>query len=257
MQRDRTSALRRQPRLGGCVGRADRLIAGRPSRRRRLRRGAGGYGTSSSIGQVVLRERDANTAWHLSSDGTLEERLYYCQNRRHDVVALVTANGELRERVRYSSYGIPFGQPLGDCDGDVDVDAADTAILLGAWGTSTPKCDLGLNGTIDRQNVAVQVASDPGCLTLFGRNGEDHRLLAEHLTAEYKVRTQGRGREVDEWRLRADGLDKHWLDCLVGAAVGASIEGVVLTSGHAPKRKRERVSMAEMQRRALEKRASH
>jgi hypothetical protein len=101
-----------------------------------------------------------------------------------------------------------------------------------------------------RLSVAI---GDPGCLTLFGRNGEDHRLLAEHLTAEYKVRTQGRGREVDEWRLRADGLDNHWLDCLVGAAVGASIEGVVLTSGHAPKRKREKVSMAELQRRARDR----
>lgn len=95
-----------------------------------------------------------------------------------------------------------------------------------------------------RLSVAI---GDPGCLTLFGRNGEDHRLLAEHLTAEYKVRTQGRGREVDEWRLRADGLDNHWLDCLVGAAVGASIEGVVLTSGHAPKRKRQKVSMSRLQ----------
>jgi hypothetical protein len=46
-----------------------------------------------------------------------------------------------------------------------------------------------------------------GCLSLFA--GYDHRLLAEHLTNEYRVRTQERGREVDEWRLRQPGLDNH------------------------------------------------
>ncbi|MCA9253131.1 MAG: phage terminase large subunit family protein [Phycisphaerales bacterium] len=69
---------------------------------------------------------------------------------------------------------------------------------------------------------------DPGCLSLFGRNAEKHRLLSEHLTAEYRVKTQGRGRTVDEWKMRVDGIDNHWLDCLVGAAVAASMQGAVL-----------------------------
>ena len=66
---------------------------------------------------------------------------------------------------------------------------------------------------------------DPGCLSLFGRQPERHRLLAEHLTSEYRVKTEGRGRTVDEWKLRVDGLDNHWLDCLVGCAVAASMGG--------------------------------
>jgi RHS repeat-associated protein len=122
--------------------------------------GGNGYGSSSYIDQVVLRERDANTNWHASSDGTLEERLYYCQNWRHDVVALVTAAGALKERVRYSSYGVPFGIPLGDCDSDGDVDSADTAILLGAWGTSSPKCDLDLSGSIDAVDQTIQLSQN-------------------------------------------------------------------------------------------------
>ncbi|HNO80452.1 MAG TPA: phage terminase large subunit family protein [Phycisphaerae bacterium] len=69
---------------------------------------------------------------------------------------------------------------------------------------------------------------DPGCLSLFGRSAEKHRLLSEHLTSEYRVKTQGRGRTVDEWKLRVDGIDNHWLDCLVGAAVAASMQGAVL-----------------------------
>ncbi|MEW6199786.1 MAG: terminase gpA endonuclease subunit [Planctomycetota bacterium] len=72
--------------------------------------------------------------------------------------------------------------------------------------------------------LAVPVG-DPGCLSLFGRQPERHRLLAEHLTSEYRVKTEGRGRTVDEWKLRVDGLDNHWLDCLVGCAVAASMGG--------------------------------
>jgi hypothetical protein len=69
---------------------------------------------------------------------------------------------------------------------------------------------------------------DPGGLSLFGQRPEHHRLLAEHLTSEYRVRTEGRGRTVDEWKLRVDGLDNHWLDGMVGCAVAASMQGAVL-----------------------------
>ncbi|MCG3128270.1 MAG: phage terminase large subunit family protein [Phycisphaerae bacterium] len=78
---------------------------------------------------------------------------------------------------------------------------------------------------------------DPGCVSLFGRKPEQHRLLAEHLTSEYRVKTEGRGRTVDEWKLRVDGLDNHWLDCLVGCAVAASMGGAAPPGlvGDAPK----------------------
>ena len=71
---------------------------------------------------------------------------------------------------------------------------------------------------------------DPGCLSLFAPDllAGEHRLLAEHLTAEYRVRTQGRGRELDEWKIRKPGTDNHWLDCLVGCAVLASMRGAIL-----------------------------
>jgi phage terminase large subunit GpA-like protein len=69
---------------------------------------------------------------------------------------------------------------------------------------------------------------DKGCLSLFGRKAEEHRLLAEHLAAEYRVKTEGRGRRVEEWRLRPSAVDNHWLDCLVGCAAAASVQGIVL-----------------------------
>lgn len=85
---------------------------------------------------------------------------------------------------------------------------------------------------------------DSGGLSLFGQKPETHRLLSEHLTSEYRVRTEGRGRTVDEWKLRVEGLDNHWLDGLVGAAVAASMQGAVLfgTDARVPNRPRIRLS---------------
>jgi hypothetical protein len=52
--------------------------------------------------------------------------------------------------------------------------------------------------------------------------------LAEHLTAEYRIQTMARDRVVDEWKLKAIRPDNHWLDCLVGCGVAASMEGAKL-----------------------------
>ncbi len=90
---------------------------------------------------------------------------------------------------------------------------------------------------------------DRGCLSLFGREAGLHRGFAEHLTAEYRVRTSGRGREVDEWKLRPEASDNHWLDCLVGACVGASMQSVELLRAVEPRaRPRKRLRLSEMRR---------
>jgi hypothetical protein len=91
---------------------------------------------------------------------------------------------------------------------------------------------------------------DRGCLSLFGDSPESHRLIAEHFTSEYRIRTEGRGRTVDEWKLRPERGDNHWFDCLVGAAVAASLQGAALLGMEATsQRRRERVSFADLQRR--------
>jgi phage terminase large subunit GpA-like protein len=89
---------------------------------------------------------------------------------------------------------------------------------------------------------------DPGCLSLFGRRPAAHQLLAEHVTAEYRVRTEARGRVVDEWKLRAGGPDNHWLDCLVGCAVAASIQGAALPGvADGLSRPRRRIKLSDLQ----------
>lgn len=75
--------------------------------------------------------------------------------------------------------------------------------------------------------LAVPVG-DKGALTLYGRIPGAHQLFAEHLTAEYRVKTQGRGRTVDEWKLKPQSHDNHFLDCVAGCAVCGSMLGASL-----------------------------
>lgn len=119
--------------------------------------GNSGYGRSSYIDDLILRDRDANTAWTGASDGTLEQRRYYCQNWRHDVVAIVTSGGQLAERMRYSAYGVPFGIPLGDVNGDGVVNSADVAEY--ALSPTAVRFDLNLDGTVNSSDQAIATAN--------------------------------------------------------------------------------------------------
>jgi len=110
-----------------------------------------GFGASSYIDIVVCRDKDANTAWTSASDGTLEERAYYCQNWRADVSAIVSAAGGMLEWAKYSAYGVPFGLPGGDTNSDGDCDSDDVAQLQ-AWITSLSyavRGDIDLDGDVD------------------------------------------------------------------------------------------------------------
>lgn len=102
-----------------------------------------------------------------------------------------------------------------------------------------------------RFNVPI---GDPGGLTIFGDDPDQHAMFADHICSEYRVRTQGRGREVDEFKLRPQRPDNHWLDGLAGTAVAASIQGVKTPETFDSRRedRASRVSFAELQRRARE-----
>jgi len=68
---------------------------------------------------------------------------------------------------------------------------------------------------------------DRGCLTFFGKSPNEHRLIADHIAgSEVSTQTEGHGRLVREWTLKPSRPDNHWLDCLVGVAVAASMCGV-------------------------------
>jgi hypothetical protein len=94
-------------------------------------------------------------------------------------------------------------------------------------------------------------AGSRSSFSLYGDRSEAHRLIAEHICSEYRVRVEakGSGRQVDEWKSRPNWPDNHWWDCLVGSAVAASMQGVALDEATVPAvAKPKRVSFAEMQR---------
>ncbi len=72
-------------------------------------------------------------------------------------------------------------------------------------------------------------AGGAGCLTLFGDRAAAHEMFADHLTAEYCEMKSFRGGMFGKWFARPDRRDNHWFDCLVGATVAASVDGLVWT----------------------------
>ncbi|MDB5310686.1 MAG: hypothetical protein JWO38_4888 [Gemmataceae bacterium] len=94
-----------------------------------------------------------------------------------------------------------------------------------------------------------------GCLRLHAPQAGGHRLFADHCTAEYPVAVtrQSGGRVVEEWKA-LPGRDNHWWDCLVGAAVAASVQGLSWSAGQAagegavPQAERKKVKWSEVQK---------
>jgi phage terminase large subunit GpA-like protein len=77
------------------------------------------------------------------------------------------------------------------------------------------------------QRIATEMG-DPGSMTVYGTPRTNHKLLCDHLSAEFSVQTIGRGRTVDEWKTSGADKDNHWLDCIVGCAMTAAMLGVEL-----------------------------
>jgi hypothetical protein len=102
--------------------------------------------------------------------------------------------------------------------------------------------------TFFHTRLAVPVGSS-GCLSLFQAEPPEHRMLADHLLAEFRILVDANGRKVYEWQEYPEKRDNHFLDCLVGCCVGASMQGAVLESLK-PAAKKPKQTLAEMKARA-------
>ena len=204
--------------------------------------GPDGRGSSSYIDTVILRDKDANTAWSAASDGTLEERIYYCHNWRGDVSVLITDTGKMVEWVKYSAYGVPFGLPVGDVDSDGDVDTADTDQIQ-TW-IDTPtymvRADLDLDGDVDTTDKTIAsnnsgtslgwgVLSDVGNRKGYAGYELDDALLAAY--SLYHVRNRVLNSDLGRW------LTRDPLEYVDGANLYAYVQsnpitGTDPTGGH-------------------------
>lgn len=96
---------------------------------------------------------------------------------------------------------------------------------------------------------------DHPSVTLWGDRPIEHELLALHLSAERGYRKDAKGQSVVVWERLAD-RENHLFDCLVGNTVAATFEGLSPMRGLVVEKKpRQRVSFAELQRQAQERRA--
>lgn len=76
------------------------------------------------------------------------------------------------------------------------------------------------------EDFATPLGSKTG-LTIFGKRPELHQLFASHLGSEAATSVTLHGETFDKWSLKP-ALENHWLDCVVGCAVAASVAGLVL-----------------------------
>jgi phage terminase large subunit GpA-like protein len=92
----------------------------------------------------------------------------------------------------------------------------------------------------------VTAVGDHGALTMFGKRGQDHAMLVDHLVSEKRIETSGQSRTLEEWRQKPN-TQNHWWDCLVGAAAAASMQGTTMGEVTHAVKKKERVDFAALQ----------
>jgi RHS repeat-associated protein len=168
--------------------------------------GLGGYGGSSYIDSVILRDKEVKAKWSEEATETREERRYYCQNWRADVSAILTDAGSMVEWVKYSSYGVPFALPAGDTDSDGDWDATDSGNITGTYDV---RKDANLDGTISAADVTHANSITGGYQTL-GRGILSSSGVANrkgYAGYEYDPTLEGAGRHLYHVRHRVYDAD--------------------------------------------------
>ncbi len=172
--------------------------------------GVAGGGGSSYIDSVILRDRDANTAWEAAADSVLEERVYYCQNWRADVVALFSDAGQLINQLRYDPYGVPFGISKADVNADGCVDTSDITRFGSIWngGSGThPLADWNFDGAVNTADYTAYL-NDNATDTALGRGNVSYNHT--HLGGD--SRKAYAGYEIDPVLADADTTTgKQWL----------------------------------------------
>lgn len=203
--------------------------------------------TDNLFGRVFRRDDGAVIPLSrlLVDSGWQSETVYsFTRQSKHKASILPSkGRGISASNVPFSDYKAKPGEKLGE-NWKIQPLVSNRAIRLCEYDANAWK-------TFIQMRLATAIG-DAGCLSLFKATHYDHRMIAEHLTAETPIKTEGRGRQLWEWKLPANKPDNHLLDCVVGSAVAASIEGIVVKErAGAQKARRERTTMsfAEMRKR--------
>lgn len=108
-------------------------------------------------------------------------------------------------------------------------------------------------------DMLTRAMGERGGVTLYGDRPAEHELLGIHLASEYPTATTANGNTVNDWQRRPD-RENHLLDCLIGCSIAAGMEGLSplasFGGGVKPPKKRQVVTMSELQRQARARRAA-
>jgi RHS repeat-associated protein len=149
--------------------------------------GLSGYGGSSYIDAVILRDFDTDADWDAPPEEELEDldaRHYYCQNWRADVSVIIYDIAVLIERIMHSPYGVPFGIPAGDLvkigggePADGTVGFVDNQALVNTyWGSSYNIADLDNDGDVDSADQTL-LSNNAGATLGWGALSLNHNRL--------------------------------------------------------------------------------
>ena len=170
--------------------------------------GLAGMGGSSYINDVILSDRDDTSGEKSASDGSYDTRHYRLYNWRHDVVGLATSAGRMKEWVKYTAYGVPFGLAMFDANDDGSVNLADASPISGWIGTGAYdiRADYDMDSDVDSNDTAAIAAVTMGhniLSTLGNRLGyAGYRLRAELAGTKWYVRYRWLDSATGRWLSR-------------------------------------------------------
>ena len=192
--------------------------------------GTGGYGGLSYIDLCVLRDRDNNGGggWTGAADSTLEERTYFCQNWRADVVAVASASGYglyVKQRFKYDSYGSPRFHGLADYHPDGGADITDNGEFFTDFENGNPRADLNFDGGVDINDQLLFLDAfyaggpDADVRKLYAGYEWDRITRWGGAPGWYHVRHRVLLPELGRWSRRdpAGYVDGAWLETYVGS----------------------------------------
>lgn len=196
--------------------------------------GAGLEGRLTFALQKLIEEQLATVRWKVDGGGEMvAERIVIDMGWATDTVRNFIRNSPLAAILWPSK-----GTGIKAADTPMDEWRAQKGTVTGpAWRISPPApgqavrfmfYDANYWKTFIHARLAM-AKGDRGSHALYKHTPTHHRLFAEHLAnSEKPTKTEGKGREVIEWKRKTNKPDNHFLDCYQLACLGASFCGARL-----------------------------
>ncbi len=210
-------------------------------------------GTNKLLNMIAARKYVRDDGAMMPIDGYIIDANYgYSRDTIYEVCRQSTLNP-----LPFHGKGVSAKQPsLAERKKKVGERSGADWFMPATKGTKTPRHVIADTNSV-KSMLAQRLTIEPSARsawTLFQSSIASHRMLADHLSAEYPIETEGRGRKLHEWA-EIPGRDNHYLDCCVMAATLGLMSGCVPgVQRQSSKAKEPAKSLAQMRAEAMAKR---